>query len=138
MADEEELSPHEKAAEEMREFEKADEVPRDLSEWPEGKAKYITFGEESDEAYGDGPTGKLGPAEVQHHEDGSVTVGGEEADASDYKGEPIKSGVVEQIEESKEQYRKIQQEHPELQEKADAKKADDEAKAGDEADTGEN
>ena len=43
----EELSPHERAAEEMREFEQSDEVPRDLSEWPDGKAKYITFGEGS-------------------------------------------------------------------------------------------
>jgi hypothetical protein len=115
----EELSPHERAAEEMREFEQSEEVPRDLSEWPDGKAKYITFGEGSDDAYGEGPTAKLGPAEVEHHDDGSVTVAGEEADPADHKGEPIRSGVVEQIEKSKEEYRKIQQEHPELREKAD-------------------
>ena len=115
----EELSPHERAAEEMREFEQSDEVPRELSDWPDGKAKYITFGEGDDDAYGEGATAKLGPAEVQHHEDGTVTVAGEKADAADYKGEPIKSGVVEQIEKSKQEYRKIQQEHPELQEKAD-------------------
>jgi hypothetical protein len=106
---------HEEAREQMHELEQSDEVPSDLSEWPDGKAKYVTFGEDSDDAYGDGPTEKLGPAEVVRHEDGSVSVGGEEVDnPDDYKGEPIKSGVVEQIEESKKQYRKIQQEHPEL------------------------
>ena len=115
----EELSPHERAAEEMREFEQSDEVPRDLSDWPSGKAKYITYGEADDEAYGEGATAKLGPAEVQHHEDGTVTVAGEDADPADHKGEPIKSGVVEQIEKSKEEYRKIQEQHPELQKKAD-------------------
>ena len=120
----EELSPHERAAEEMREFEKADEVPRDLSDWPSGKAKYITYGEADDEAYGEGATGKLGPAEVAHHEDGTVTVAGEKADPADHKGEPIKSGVVEQIEKSKEEYRKIQQKHPELREQADEKPGD--------------
>lgn len=107
-------SERERAAEEMREVEQSDEVPRDLEDWPTGKAKYVTFGEDSDEAYGDGPTAKLGPAEVQHHKDGSVTVAGEEVDASDYKGEPIKSGVVEEIENSKRQYEKIRQEHPDL------------------------
>ena len=115
----EELSAHEKAAQEMRELEQSGEVPRDLSEWPTGKAKYVTFGEDSDDAYGEGPTEKLGPAEVAHHEDGSVTVAGEDADPADYKGEPIKSGVVEQIEKSKEQYRQMQEENPELREKAD-------------------
>ena len=105
---------YEKAAEEMREFEQSDELPADLSEWPSGKAKYITFGESSDDAYGEGTTAKLGPAEVAHHEDGSVTVAGEEVDAADYKAEPISSGIVEQIEESKQQYGKILEEHPEL------------------------
>jgi hypothetical protein len=114
---------HEEAAQEMREFEKSDEVPSDLSDWPSGKAKYVTFGEDSDDAYGEGPTAKLGPAEVQHHEDGSVTVAGEDADADDYKGEPIKSGVVEQIEESKQAYRKMQRENPDLE---DPKEDDDE------------
>lgn len=110
----EERTEHEQAAEEMREFEQSDELPADLSDWPTGKAKYITFGEGEDEAYGEGATAKLGPAEVAHHEDGSVTVAGEEADASDYKREPIKSGIVEQIEESKDRYREILHEHPEL------------------------
>ena len=105
---------HERAAEEMREFEQSEELPADLSDWPTGKAKYITFGESDDEAYGEGATAKLGPAEVAHHEDGSVTVAGEKADPDDFKGEPISSGVVEQIEQSKQEYRKILDKHPEL------------------------
>ena len=112
--DGDEPSDYEKASEEMREFEQSDELPADLSEWPSGKAKYITFGESGDEAYGEGATAKLGPAEVEHHTDGSVTVAGEEVNADDYKAEPISSGIVEQIEESKQQYRKILDEHPEL------------------------
>jgi hypothetical protein len=105
---------HEQAAEQMREFEQSDELPRDLSEWPTGKAKYITFGEDGDDAYGEGPTAKLGPAEVEHHEDGSVTVAGEQANPDDFKGEPISSGVMEQIEESKRGYHEILDKHPEL------------------------
>ena len=116
---EDEASPHEKAVEEMREFEQSDEVPRELSDWPSGKAKYVTFGEDSDDAYGEGATEKLGPAEVAHHEDGTVTVAGEQVDPADYKGEPIKSGVVEQIEKSKQRYREMQEENPELKQNAD-------------------
>lgn len=113
-----EPSPHEQAVEEMREFEKSGDIPSDLSDWPEGKAKYVTFGENSDEPYGEGPTEKLGPPEVEHHEDGSISVGGEKVDdPSQYKGEPIKSGVVEQIEESKKRYRELQEENPELKER---------------------
>ena len=115
---------HEEAAEEMREFEKSDEVPSDLSEWPTGNAKYVTFGEESDEAYGAGPTEKLGTAEVAHNEDGTVTVAGEQVDPADYKGEPIKSGVVEQIEKSKQRYREMQEENPELKQNADDRSSD--------------
>jgi hypothetical protein len=111
----EEPSEHEKAAAEMREFEQSDEVPSDLSEWPTGKAKYVTFGEDSDDAYGEGPTSKLGPAEVAWKDDGSVTVGGEEANREDYKGEPISGGMVEQLEESKRKYREIMQDNPEFQ-----------------------
>ena len=115
---------HEKAAEQMRELEQSDEVPSDLSEWPEGKAKYVTFGEQSDDAYGDGPTAKLGPAEVAHHEDGTVTVAGEEVNAEDYKSEPISSGMIEQIEESKRKYKEVLEEYPEFTE--DGKSKDDE------------
>lgn len=114
---------YEQAAEEMRELEQSDELPSDLSQWPDGKAKYVTFGEESDDAYGEGPTAKLGPAEVTHHEDGTMTVAGEEVDPADYKGEPIQGGMLEQIEESKRRYREILEEHPELQSDAQERKA---------------
>ena len=113
----EERSDYDQAVDEMREFEERDELPSDLSEWPSGKAKYITIGQDSDAGYGDDVTAKLGPAEVEHHGDGSVTVAGEEADASEYKSEPVSSGMVEQIEQSKERYREILQDHPELQNK---------------------
>lgn len=48
-----------------------------------------------------------------------MTIAGEQADPADHKGEPIKSGVVAQIEKSKAEYRKIQQEHPDLEGPAD-------------------
>lgn len=108
-------SEYEKAGEQMREFEQRDELPTDLSEWPDGKAKFVTFGEQDDSAYGDGVTEKLGPAEVTRHEDGSVAISGEEVDDPDaHKAEPVTSGVVEQIEESKQKYRELAREDPEL------------------------
>jgi hypothetical protein len=71
--------------------------PEKLEDWPGGKAKYKTFGgPESESGYGEGATEKLGPADLQHHEDGSVTVGGEEVDNPDeYKGEPIPGGPTD-------------------------------------------
>ena len=115
MGTNDEQSEYEKAGQEMREFEQQDELPTDLSEWPDGKAKFVTFGEEDDSAYGDGVTEKLGPAEVTRHEDGSVATSGEEVDDPDeHKAEPVKSGVVEQIEESKQKYRELAREDPEL------------------------
>lgn len=80
---------NEAAREELRRLEEADEVPSDLSEWPEGRAKTLTFASDDDAPYGEGPTAKLGPP-VTHHEDGSVSVDGEKVDnPDDYKGEPI-------------------------------------------------
>ncbi|MGI8557564.1 MAG: hypothetical protein ACR2ND_04535 [Solirubrobacteraceae bacterium] len=81
------------ARETMREFEQQDELPSDLKKWPDGKAKFITMGDEDDEPYGEGPTEKLGPTLV-HHEDGSVSADGEKVDnPEDYKGEPIPLAV---------------------------------------------
>jgi hypothetical protein len=81
---------------EIRRLEEADEVPSDPREWPGGKAQFQTFGNESDEPYGEGPTAKLGPPSVEHHSDGSVTVGGEEVDDPEsYKGEPIPGGPTD-------------------------------------------
>ncbi len=77
------------AREEMERFQEQDELPSDLKQWPDGKAKYMTFDNDSGEAYGEGLTAKIGP-EVVHHEDGSVSIKGEKVDnPEDYKGEPI-------------------------------------------------
>jgi hypothetical protein len=89
-ADEEEV---EQAKEEMSELEEGD-PPKDLADWPGGKAKYLTYGgPDGGESYDDGATAKLGPSSLRHHEDGSVTIEGEEVDDPDeYKGEPIPGG----------------------------------------------
>ena len=86
----------EDARNELKELEEADEVPKDPRDWPDGKAKFLTFDVDGDEPYGEGPTEKLGPAHVQHHEDGSVSVGGEKVDDPDeFKGEPIPGGPTD-------------------------------------------
>jgi hypothetical protein len=85
----EERGEHDDAREEMKEFEQRDELPSDLKEWPDGKAKYVTFDNDSGVPYGEGLTEKLGPP-VVHHDDGSVSVDGEKVDnPEDYKGDPI-------------------------------------------------
>ncbi len=83
----------EKAKETMSELEEG-EPPEDLADWPGGKAKYLTYGgAEGQEGYHEAATQKLGPSSLRHHEDGSVTVEGEEIDDPDeYKGEPIPGG----------------------------------------------
>jgi hypothetical protein len=82
----------EQAKEEMRKLEEGD-LPDDIDGWPGGPAKYETFGMD-DDAYGEGATAKLGPANLQRHADGSVTVDGEKVDnPDDYKGEPIAGGL---------------------------------------------
>ena len=88
----------EKGAEKVREMEESDEAPpSDLSKWPSDEGKYITFGGPEGEAgYDEGATKQLGESEVRHHEDGSVTVSGEEVDDPDeYKGEPIPGGPTD-------------------------------------------
>ncbi len=81
-----------------QEMERVEEdPPKSLDDWPGGKAKYKTFGgAEAESGYGEGITEKLGPSDVQHHDDGSVTVEGEEVDDPDeYKGEPIPGGPTD-------------------------------------------
>jgi hypothetical protein len=81
----------EKAKEEMHELEEGD-PPEDLDDWPTGKAKYLTYGgPEGTAGYDEGATSKLGPSSLEHQEDGSVTIEGEEVDnPEDYKAdEPI-------------------------------------------------
>ena len=56
------------------------------------RAKYLTYGgPEGTAGYDEGPTRKLGPSSLEHHEDGSVTIEGEEVeDPEQYKAdEPI-------------------------------------------------
>jgi hypothetical protein len=83
----------EQAREQMDELEQGD-PPGDLAEWPGGKAKYQTYGgPEGESGYDEGPTAKLGPSSLRHHEDGSVSIEGEKVDDPDeYKGEPIPGG----------------------------------------------
>jgi hypothetical protein len=87
----------EKASKEMDEFEQRDELPSDLKEWPDGKAKYTTFDSEGEEPYGEGLTEKLGPP-ITHHDDGSVSVEGKGKvdNPDDYKGEPIPLALEEE------------------------------------------
>ena len=71
-----------------------DDPPQDLADWPDDKAKFKTFG--GDEMYEDGPTTKLGPSSLRHHEDGSVSIEGEKVDnPEDYKGVPIPGGPTD-------------------------------------------
>ena len=88
---------YEQAQKTMKEWEEKDEIPTDLEEWPSDKAKYVTFGGgEGDHGYDEGPETKLGPSEVRHHDDGKVSVGGEEVDDPDkYTGEPIPGGPTD-------------------------------------------
>ena len=74
---------------EMREIEK--DPPKKLEDWPEGPAKYKTFGgPEGDHSYEEGPERQLGPSGVRRYEDGSVTVEGEEVEnPEDYKAESL-------------------------------------------------
>jgi len=84
----------EEAKKVMEELEEGD-PPEQLEDWPGGKAKYQTYGgpDSGDGGYEDGATAKLGPSNLRHHEDGSVTVDGEQVDnPEDYKGEPIPGG----------------------------------------------
>jgi hypothetical protein len=62
-------------------------------DWPSGPGKYETFGA-GDDAYGEGATAKLGPANLTRHSDGSVEIDGKKVDnPDDYKGEPIAGGL---------------------------------------------
>lgn len=80
----------EEAREEMEELEEGD-PPENLDDWPDGKAKYLTYGgPEGTQSYDEGPTAKLGPSSLEHHEDGSVSIEGEKVDDPEqYKGEPL-------------------------------------------------
>jgi hypothetical protein len=80
----------EKAKEQMRRLEQ-DDPPENLEDWPDGRAKYLTYGgPEGTAGYDEGPTAKLGPSSLEHHEDGSVSIEGEKVDNPEaYKSEPV-------------------------------------------------
>ena len=83
----------EEAKQIMSELEEGD-PPEQLEDWPGGKAKYQTYGgPEGESGYDEGATAKLGPSSLRHHEDGNVTIEGEEVDdPSEFKGDPIPGG----------------------------------------------
>src|SRR3954462_11912936 len=83
----------EEAKQVMSELEEGD-PPEKLEDWPGGKAKYQPYGgPEGEQGYDEAATEKLGPSSLRHHEDGSVTIEGDEGDApEEYKGEPIPGG----------------------------------------------
>jgi hypothetical protein len=86
----EKAAKRELALEEMRTLEAGD-APTTLAGWPSGPAQYLTYGSE-DNQYGTGVTAKLGPPDVRHYADGSVSIGGRMVDnPDDYKGEPLDS-----------------------------------------------
>ena len=74
-----------------------DDPPRDPKDWPDDDSKYKTFGgPEGDHGYDEGPEKNLGQSGVRHHEDGKVTIDGEEVDnPDDFKGDPIPGGPTD-------------------------------------------
>src|SRR3954468_13258713 len=98
MADEEKTQHEQEMEDAKKEVQELEKDPPDkLEDWPDGKAKYETFGGmEGDHSYAEGPEANLGPDSVRFREDGSVEVGGEEADDPDeFKGEPIPGGPTD-------------------------------------------
>jgi len=83
------------AKEKMKELE--EDPPEKLEDWPKDRSMYETFGgPEGDHAWNEGPEQKLGPSDLQHHDDGSVSIDGEKVDDPDeYKGEPIPGGPTD-------------------------------------------
>lgn len=88
---------HEQAQETMEKLEGEDKPPTDLQDWPDDKAKYVTFGgPEGDHSYEEGPESKLGPSSLERRADGSVAIEGEEVENPDeHKGEPIPGGPTD-------------------------------------------
>jgi hypothetical protein len=74
-----------------------EDPPEKIEDWPDGDAKYKTFGgPEGETSYEEGPTSDLGPSGVRHHEDGSVSIDGEKVDnPEEYKGDPIPGGPTD-------------------------------------------
>jgi hypothetical protein len=81
--------------EKVKELEK--DPPKNLEDWPDDHAKYVTFGgREGEHSYEEGPESKLGPSGLRHNPDGSVEIDGEKVDdPSKYKGDPIPGGPTD-------------------------------------------
>jgi hypothetical protein len=106
--DPDDMSASEKAQKEEEEREEAKETvkkleeegaPDNLEDWPSDKAKYETFGgPEGEHSYHEGPEEEqLGPSSLRHHEDGKVSIEGEEVDDPDeYKSDPIPGGPTDE------------------------------------------
>jgi hypothetical protein len=78
----------------MKELE--EDPPEKLEDWPSDREMRMqTFGgREGTHGYNEGVEQKLGPADLRHHEDGSVTIEGEEVDDPDeYKGERVEGAT---------------------------------------------
>ena len=86
---------YKKGEEKVRELEK--DPPKNLEDWPDDHAKYVTFGgREGEHSYEEGPESKLGPSGLRHNSDGSVEIDGEKVDdPSQYKGDPIPGGPTD-------------------------------------------
>jgi hypothetical protein len=105
---EEDMSASEKAQREEEQREEAQETmkrfeeegpPDNIEDWPTDKAKYETFGgSEGDHSYAEGPEEEhLGPSSLRHHEDGRVSIAGDEVDDPDeYKSDPIPGGPTDE------------------------------------------
>ena len=74
-----------------------EDPPERLEDWPQGRAKYVTFGgPEGEHGYHEGPEEKLGPSGLRYHEDGSVTIDGEPVDDPEkYRSDPIPGGPTD-------------------------------------------
>ena len=83
------------AKEEIKQLE--EDPPQRLEDWPEGRAKYETFGgPEGEHGYHEGPEQKLGPSSLRHHEGGEVEIEGEKVDDPDeFKADPIPGGPTD-------------------------------------------
>ena len=84
-----------KGEEKVKELEK--DPPKNLEDWPDDHAKYVTFGgPDGSHSYDEGPESKLGPSVLRHLPDGSVEIDGEKVDdPSKYKGDPIPGGPTD-------------------------------------------
>src|ERR1044072_3936434 len=78
----------EQAKQELHELEEGD-PPEKLEDWPDGRAKYLTYGgPEGTSGYDEGPTRKLGPSSLEHHAGGAGSIEGEKGGKPEgYKGQ---------------------------------------------------